>query len=295
LKKNIILFILLISTLADAKNTCASLFQTDLLMTLEGINRSNGNYISDSTIESQILSLKKRKQKEFKKLLERIKARGISSQKEINKISVEMVILLSGDKDAIDKYFFKTRDERMLESIRHQIQQRLIQKGLEDFLVANSNIYKVNLWVRTKEAVKTLLNSQLWNWLQIPWMLPEIAGKPLSEDLMQKIIWSGIEANKKEIEVYYKTQSHREMYASLRRIYAGVFLGITIMSTYHGVIDLVESQTITQRDLRATEDAAMEKAVGDFATLMGREPSTKELAMIKEIIYTPDLSRSIYK
>ncbi|MES2768237.1 MAG: hypothetical protein V4596_03750 [Bdellovibrionota bacterium] len=286
MKKLIIIFVLFISNVASASNICASLFQINLLIKLEEVNNSNNNYIAEATIESKILSLKKRKQKQIKRILERVQTEGVSSQRELYNVSNEIIILLSGNRDLIDRYFFKSKDERKKESIRFQVQQQLMQKGLEGFLKENSKNFKVNLWIQTKLAIRKLLNSQFFNWYQLPWMLPRFRDKQLSEELLQKIIWSGIDANKLEIQKHYELQSYKEFYASMRRLYAGAFLGMSLIYTYNGALDYIQKQNITEQDLKVTEDLAFEKATDSFIALMNREPNNEELTQIKKIIYT---------
>src|SRR5690606_34994656 len=118
--RSLLAFILILTSVTESLgNTCGYLFSRPL-DAIEQVNRSNNGYLSsDASVQYKIMMLKQRHQKKAQKLLDRVYKGDIASEKDLHRLSEELTLLLYGHRSVIDNYFFKSKDQRQTESIRH--------------------------------------------------------------------------------------------------------------------------------------------------------------------------------
>jgi hypothetical protein len=288
-------------------NTCSRLFDTNnLLANIELVNTQNNGYLSnDAPVEYQILVLKNRQKNKVNKLLKKIEEEGFTSDKDILETAEELTILLYGKRDTISNYFFKSKDQKANDSVRLQVKKQLLEKGLRSFLNSKDTAFKTNAWIKTKKIVHKLILSQFWNWYQIPFGLPSIKDKPISEELLNKIVWNGVSENKKEISEYYKVQGKKETYAIIRQAYSAIALVVITSLAYHTAdvraktehraqvemaaaqLDVI-SETLPAQMIKfneAVKATKLNEAIEEAQKELNRELTPEEIQELKNIIY----------
>ena len=304
--RSFLAFILIVTSVTESfGNSCAHLFFRPL-ETLERVNRENNSYLSnDASVEYLVMMLKDRHRKKAEKLLYRVHKGDIASEKDLFRVSEELVLLLYGHKSVIDNYFFKSKDQRRNEAIRHSIRIQLMEKGLKSFLENRPPEWKVTLWIKVKKNVRKILQSNALSWLQIPFGIPRRENKVMEETLLQKVIWDGISAHQKEVDRYFSAQVKVEAYNTLRHFYSVIIIGtLTVFGYQTGFerqnierkekIEFVSNQldylaTNLPKEARALKDAnregALEAAIEEYRGEFREEPSAKEIEEMRKIIF----------
>lgn len=308
MKHFLLILILLLSGAIEAygSNSCYRSHINDPLAEIERINKDNNRYLSnDAPVEYQIFILKERQKKKALRLLERVKKGDVASDKDLSIIAEDLVAILYGQQDLVDRYFLKSKDERKQESIRLQARTQLIEKGLKSFISKQPVHQKISLWIKVKKNVRRIFQSQVVNWAQVPFNLPEFKNKRISEELLGKIIWNGISPHQREIDAYYKVQSKKEIYSSFRRIYSFVIIGVLATQGYQqglakdkaenkAKVEFVTEQLEYVADNLPKEvqeykeqirEEALKNAIVEFEAELNRAPTSAEIAEMQTIIF----------
>lgn len=298
-------FILIFASVTESfGNTCSYLF-TRPIDAIERANKEyNGKISNDAPVEYQIQNLKNRQRKKAQKLLDRVFKGDIVSAKDLETVAINLTNILYGRKDTIDRYFLKNASQREVESFRWKTKKQLIEKGLVSFVETQPKDLKISLWIKLKKNVRRILQSQIMNWLQLPFGLPSRRESSISEDLLFKTVWEGTDKYQAEIAALMKTERKWDGYAVGRRMYMFTIVSVLMVHGYQEGIDRREAEQkqkveqvvaalestkelpeMTKAYVKERKDTAFRDSIEQFKTELKRDPTPEEIEEMRAIIY----------
>lgn len=288
---------------AEAKTLrCEAIFQPSLQEMLEKMDRENSQFLlQGKSVDQYSQTLSWSRKRKVRQLIKNLDLNDLASEKVVERQAVELSTALFGSKDVVDRWLFKSREQRLEESTLLIIKEQLIKEGLLKTWGEVYNPAKRGTLKKILDRVWNLQNSRGGEWLRMPFMLPSLKNKEISAELMQKIIQDGFNAHAEEARIALGQQSKIEAYNTFRKIYAPVFFGVLLIAqVQHAYLDLQAAMdeqvqhTLEQlRDQRQSLEKnipllkqeelqkAYASAVAEFTQKWGEPPTPEESAQLR--------------
>ncbi len=288
---------------ADAKVIrCDAIFQPTVQDILEKIDGENSQFLlNGKSFEEYTQNLSWFRKRKIRRLVNDLEVRSFPSDKALERYTIELGTALFGSKELVDRWLFKSGDQRLEESTILIIKEQLLKEG---FLKTWNDIYnpeKIGLLKKLLDRVWNLQASRLGDLTRLPFALPSLKNKSLSSELMYKVIRDGFNPHAEEVRIALGQQGKIEAYNTFRKLYAPVFFSVMLIvqmeHAYHDLQVAIDEQVLqTTQQLREQRNSlengiplikqemfqkAYAAAVAEFTQKWGEAPTQEESALLK--------------
>ncbi|WP_413289093.1 hypothetical protein [Bdellovibrio sp. HCB337] len=299
----IVIFCLSSSFVAHAKAPrCEAVFQPNVAQIIERVNQENGQYLfQGKSFEEFSESLSWLRKRKIRKLVQDIDVTSFTSEKALERHSIELGMALFGKKNVVDRWLFQSREARLEETTIIMIRDQLLNEGLLKTWGENSNLVQAGILKKASDRISNILHSRYGQLVLLPYFLPGIRDNKISPELMAKVIRDGVPAHIEEVRVALGRQDHIDAYNTFRKLYTPIFIGVTMISHLQAAYAELERQQELQakeaiRQLREQRESilqnidaakqeiiqqAYETAEAEFIQKWGEPPTPEEKIQLK--------------
>lgn len=288
---------------AEAKTIrCDALFQPTVGDVLEQVNRNNAEFLfQGESFREYTENLSWMRKRKIRKLVRELEVRSFPSEKSLERYTVELGANLFGAHTGLRQWVTKSSEQRLDDSAIILIKEQLLQEGM---LKTWGDVYdpqQISFLKRTLDQIQTFQRSRLVELMRLPFVLPSIKNKTLSDDLMFKVIRDGFNAHAEEVRIALRVQTKIDAYNTFRKVYAPVFFGVMLFiqaqNAYQQLQDAIEQQVKqTIENLRNQRkqieesipklkqeefDRAYAACIEEFKHKWGEPPTPEEAAILR--------------
>lgn len=281
---------------------CDAVFQPTVADVLEKVNQDNGQFLfQGKSFEEHSQNLSWMRKRKIRKLVRDLEVRSFPSEKALERYSIELGTALFGSKDVVDRWIFKSKEERLEESSIYIIKEQLLQEGLLKTWGLNHDSAQVGMIRRLLDRLASAGHSPYGQLLRLPYYLPTMKDQKIHQDLMYKVIRDGFISHSEEVRLALGKQSQIEAYNTFRKLYSPVFLGVMLItSLQHAYAELerIQDQQVQKavQELRTQRKSILnnidmakqeifqqtyDAAVAEFIQKWGEPPTPEEQVLLK--------------
>lgn len=281
---------------------CDAIFQPTVADVLNQLNRDHSEFLfKGPSFESYTQNLSWMRKRKLRKLVQELEVRSFTSEKAMERYSIELSAALFGTPTNLNRWVTKTSEQRFEDSTILLIKEQLLKEGLVNTWGDVHDPKQISLLKNVLDRIGTFQSSRVGEVLRLPFFLPSMKNKEVSSELMFKIIRDGFNAHAEEARIALKQQTKIDAYNTFRKVYAPVFFGVIFVvqmqNAYQQLQDVLEQQVQqTVRQLREQrqqiEEAipqlkqqefqrAYDATIAEFIQKWGEPPTAEEAAIIK--------------
>lgn len=261
---------------AEAKTIrCHAIFQTldqdNLPNILEKIDHENAQFLlkgkSFQEYTQDFSWLRKRK---IRKLVQHLEIRSFPSEKAIERYAIELGTALFGSREIVDRWLFKSKNQRLEESTISIIKEKLLREGLLKTWGDRHNPEKTSLLKKLLDSIWNIQNSKIIKVVRLPFNLLPIKDYEIPSELMYKVIRDGFGPHAEEVQRALRQQNKIEAYNIFCKLYGPVFFGVMMIAQVQ----------IAYRDLEVAMDHQVQQTIQQLTDQ--RENIAKAIPLLKQ-------------
>ncbi len=200
--------------------------------------------------------------------------------------------------------------------IYKQVQHSVLTKGLSDFLFTRGVQLSTTNKARIKDIILAPFKKVYLRWIVSPIMMPHMDGAVIPYEVVEKVVWDGLENSKEILAPYLKTTRGKYAFNIFSSTYNHLFTGFIVISSVtwihtttvemyeaynRGVANaeamlkpaLENSKTLAHKDLSAEyKNDTLQISIELFKERRQREPTAKEIEMLKQLIVVMESQKS---
>lgn len=213
------------------------------------------------SVQDEIESLNIYKLRRLEKLLMKFDLSKKITRDNLEEFSSDFFLIIKGPPLSLLDYFTMNKTERMNKRMFRVLQEDLLVRGLKGTLERIPESTSSTRMERARLYMKNIMKYKAWRFLVMPYDLPWIDRVKVSDELLEKILFDGLDAHQSELIIELKNQNAIDHYERFRKVYRPVAFGVGFYFYY------TKFQKKIAADEEQNNEDAKKKFMDDFKKL----------------------------
>jgi hypothetical protein len=249
--------------------------------------------------------------KQLKKIFSLMKSFDPSSQvtrEDLESFSSELFVILKGPPVGLLEYFTENKTALMNKRLYRIVQEELLIKGLKSIVSQFPEKTRYTILEKARLHINRIVRFKLWRLASLPLDLPFIDQVKLPDELLEKILFDGIDEHSEELVTIFQKQHMIDNYERLRKAYRTIAYAAAFSYFYEENLEnidknaekqkqdfmenfrklskvITDETAVTEKSKRKLQDEQFKRFLDKFRAKYHEDPTPQEYKDIKKKIY----------
>jgi hypothetical protein len=186
---------------------------------IEIIQNRYAYFLDIPSLQDELATLNAKKLHKLLKLISKFDATSQVTREDLENFTSELFLIMKGPPVELLEYFTNNTTTLMNKRLYRIVQEELLIKGLNNVINQFPEKTRYSLKEKAKVHIGRITRNKLWRFASLPLDLPFINQVKISDDLLEKILFDGMEAHSEELIALFRQNHMIDNYERFRKVY----------------------------------------------------------------------------